>query len=136
MLSLPNLKQLEAGDLDMDELVKKLTEALADESQRSEILQLTGDTAALVIECLDNVSETGRRSYIPSPYHPIGHHFRRLQGHSRHSNTLKSVRHYLKTLPHNTIPPSLLLDRSEDDNTPQRTLYIRNVRRGLPWEVE
>ena len=62
MLSLPNLKQLEAGEFNMDELVKKSTEALADESQRSEILQLTGDTAVLVIECLDKVSEAGRCS--------------------------------------------------------------------------
>ncbi|KAF9645573.1 kinase-like protein [Thelephora ganbajun] len=62
VLSLPSVEQLGAGDFDLGELVKKLTEALADELQRNEILQLTGDTAVLVIECLDNVisSETFR----------------------------------------------------------------------------
>lgn len=56
LLSLPNAQQLEAGNFDLDELVKKLTEALIDESQRNEIQQLTGDSAALIIECLDKVS--------------------------------------------------------------------------------
>ena len=56
LLSLPNLKQLETGEFDLDELVKELTEGLADDSQRNEILQLTGDTAVLVIECIDKVS--------------------------------------------------------------------------------
>jgi len=37
-------------------------EATVDESQRSEILQLTGDVAVLVIECLDKVSGTRSRS--------------------------------------------------------------------------
>ncbi|KAF9647925.1 kinase-like protein [Thelephora ganbajun] len=55
VLSLPNAKQLEAGDFDLDELSKKLTEALVDESQRNEILRLTGDIAVLVTECLDKV---------------------------------------------------------------------------------
>ena len=62
LLSLPNPKQLEAEEFDLDELVKKLTEALAEDSQRNEIAQLTGDTAVLVIECLDKVSDTGSRS--------------------------------------------------------------------------
>ena len=62
VLSLPNAKQLEVGDFDLDELVKRLTEALADESQRSVILKMTGDNAVLVIECLDRVSEIGSRS--------------------------------------------------------------------------
>jgi hypothetical protein len=35
MLSLPNVKQLEGGDLDLGELVKRLTEALIDEPQRN-----------------------------------------------------------------------------------------------------
>ena len=56
LLSLPNAKQLEAGNFDLDELLKKLTEALIDESQRNEIQQLTGDSAVLIIECLDEVS--------------------------------------------------------------------------------
>ena len=59
VLSLPNLKQLETGEFDLDELVKKLTEGLADDSQRNEILQLTGDVAVLVIECIDKVSQIG-----------------------------------------------------------------------------
>jgi len=62
VLSLPNTKQLEAGEFNLDELVKKLAEALAEDSQRKEILQLTGDTAVLVIECLDKVSEIGSDS--------------------------------------------------------------------------
>ena len=62
MLSLPNAKQLEAGDFDLDELVKGLTGAVADESQRSEILRLVGESAILVIECLDKVSEISLRS--------------------------------------------------------------------------
>ena len=59
MLSLSNLRQLETGEFDLDELVKKLTEALADDSQRNEILQLTGDTAVLAVECIDKVSRIG-----------------------------------------------------------------------------
>ena len=57
VLSLPNQRQLEAGEFNLDELVKELTELLAEDSQRNEILELTGDTAVLVIECLDKVSE-------------------------------------------------------------------------------
>ena len=57
VLSLPTEKQLEAGEFDLDELVKKFMEALADDSQRNEILELPGDTAVVVIECLDKVSK-------------------------------------------------------------------------------
>jgi len=57
LLSLPSAKQLEAGGVDLDELYKGLTQALVDESQRHEIRELTEDTAVLVIECLDRVSE-------------------------------------------------------------------------------
>ena len=57
VLSLPSLNQLKAGDFNLDGLVRRLTEALVDESQRNEILKLTGDSAVLVIECLDRVSE-------------------------------------------------------------------------------
>ena len=64
--SLPDLEQLEAGEFDLDELVKKLTEALADDSQRNEILQLTGDTGVLVIECLDKVSRIGAGPWVTS----------------------------------------------------------------------
>jgi len=78
VLSLPNTKQLEAGEFNLDELVKKLTEALVEDSQRNEILQLTGDTAVLVIECLDMVSEIGSDSWMPNPYHALGHHIQRL----------------------------------------------------------
>ena len=53
VLSLPSVKKLEAGDFDLDELVRRLTEVVVDEPQRNEILQLTGDSAALVMECLD-----------------------------------------------------------------------------------
>ena len=62
MLSLPNPKQLEAGEFDVDELVKKLVGALAEDSQRHEIVQLAGDPAVLVIECLDKVSEISSHS--------------------------------------------------------------------------
>ena len=41
----------------MDELTKRLTGALADKSQRNELLQVTGDSAVLILECLDKVSE-------------------------------------------------------------------------------
>jgi len=63
LLSLPSVKQLEVGDFDLDELVKRLTEAFAGESTRKEIQELAGDTAVLVIECIDKVSETGLRSW-------------------------------------------------------------------------
>ena len=63
ILSLPNAKQLEDGYFNLDELVKRLTEALADESQQSKILQMTGDNAVLVIECLNRVSEIGSHSW-------------------------------------------------------------------------
>ena len=56
LLSLPSAEQLEAGDLDLDALTKILMEGLIDENQRNEILQLTGDSAVLMIECLDKVS--------------------------------------------------------------------------------
>jgi len=70
VLSLPNPKQLEAGEFDLDELVEKLTEVLAEDSQRMEVQQLTGDVAILVIECLDKVSKIGSRSRMPSLYYP------------------------------------------------------------------
>ena len=97
VLSLPSPKQLEAGEFDLDELVRKLTEALTDDSQRNEILRLTGDVAVLVIECLDKVSEIESRSWMPGLYHALGYLVRRLQGHSRCSSTLKSVLHDLET---------------------------------------
>jgi hypothetical protein len=56
VLSLPTAEQLETEEFDLDELVSKLTEALEDEPHRTELLSLTGDTAVLVIECLDKVS--------------------------------------------------------------------------------
>lgn len=55
LLSLPDAEILEAGYLGLDGLTERLTEALADEFQRSEILQLRGDNAVLVINCLDKV---------------------------------------------------------------------------------
>jgi len=58
LLSLPSVKQLEAKDVDIDKLFERLTQALADDAQRSEIRELEGDTAVLVIECLDEVSES------------------------------------------------------------------------------
>lgn len=57
VLSLPNAKQLVDGEFNLDELSKRLTGALSDESQRNEIIKLTGDNALLVLECLDKVSE-------------------------------------------------------------------------------
>ena len=70
VLSLPNPKQLEAGEVNLDQLVKQLTEVLAEDSQRNEILQLTGDIAVLVIECLDKVSGIGSHFWMPSLYRP------------------------------------------------------------------
>lgn len=74
---LPSTKQLETGDFDLGQITKGLTEALADESQRNEILQLTRDNAVPVIECLDRVSEivylpdaefsSRSRSSLPTP---------------------------------------------------------------------
>ena len=63
MLSLPSTEQLEAGDFNLDELIRRVTEALADEPQRNEILELTGDSAVLVIECLDKVCEFRSRCW-------------------------------------------------------------------------
>ena len=57
LLSLPSVKQLQAGDVDMDKLFETLTQALVDDTKRHEIRELKGDTAVLVIECLDEVSE-------------------------------------------------------------------------------
>ena len=56
-LSLPTPKQLETGEFDLDELVEKFTDALSEDSRRTEILQLTGDIAVSVIECLDKVGD-------------------------------------------------------------------------------
>jgi len=53
------VKQLEAGDVDMDKLFEILTQALVDDTQRNEIRELKEDAALLVIECLDEVSEIG-----------------------------------------------------------------------------
>ena len=61
-LSLPSVKILEAGDFRLGELTKRLKEALVDESQWTEILQLTGDMATLLIECLDKVNDVLSRS--------------------------------------------------------------------------
>ena len=61
-LSLPTLEQLETGEFNLGDLVTKFTKTLVEDSQRNEILQLTGDTAVLVIECLDKVGEIGSRS--------------------------------------------------------------------------
>ena len=61
LLSLPTVHQLEAKYFDLDKLVKRLTEALANDSRRNEIQQLIGDSAVLVMECLDKVSEIGSR---------------------------------------------------------------------------
>ena len=52
----PNAEQLEAGDFDFGKLIKTLEGLVADEYERNKILQLTGDSAVLVIECLDRVS--------------------------------------------------------------------------------
>lgn len=62
LLFLPSMRELAAGDFDLDELTKILTGAIVDGSQRNEILQLRGNNAVLVIECLDEVSGTGSRS--------------------------------------------------------------------------
>ena len=128
ILSLPNSKQLEVGDFDLDQLVKRLTEVLADESRRSEIQKMTGDNAVLVIECLDRVSEIRLLSWSNVLITPQGHLIRHLQSQFGCSNTLNCALHDLKTLPRVSIPPLLLLDRSKDDNTPRRALHIWNLR--------
>jgi hypothetical protein len=88
MLSLPNAKQLEDGDFDLDELFKRLTKALIDESQWAEIQHLTGDNAILMIECLDKVSKIGSRSWTLSFHHTLGHVVRFFSNRFRYSNTL------------------------------------------------
>ena len=108
VISLPNLKQLETGEFDLDELVKTLTEALADDSQRNETLQLTGDTAVLIIECLDKVSQIGSGLWTASPDHPLGHLVRPVQSHSGRSTMFKSVLHIFKTISKLSISPSFL----------------------------
>ena len=52
------MRQLEAGDFNSNELTKRLKEVLADESQKNEILKLTGESGVLMMECLDKVSES------------------------------------------------------------------------------
>ena len=64
VLSLPSPKQLEDGEFNLDELVEKLMGLLAKDSKRNEILQFTGDTAVLVIECLDKVSGVGSGLFL------------------------------------------------------------------------
>jgi len=95
--SFPGVKQLAAGDFDLERLVERLTEALGDDSQRNEIQRLTGDTAVLVVECLDKVSEVNNapvavylsrsRSYRPTPLEPgqISKHVRGYSPRSRDS---------------------------------------------------
>lgn len=75
VLSLPSVDQLQDGDFNLDDLVNNLTEALDDGPYRKEILSFTGDTAALVIECLDKVSESMSDSHAPSPYHAVDYLF-------------------------------------------------------------
>ncbi|KAF9789236.1 kinase-like domain-containing protein [Thelephora terrestris] len=68
VLSFPSVELLEAGDFDLENLVENLMGALDDDSQRNEILSLTGDVAVLVIECLDKIisSSTFRAKDIKS----------------------------------------------------------------------
>jgi len=63
ILFLPTAREFAAGDFNLDDVIERLATALLDESQWNEILGLTGDTAILVIECLDKVSKI--RSYSP-----------------------------------------------------------------------
>ena len=53
---LPNAEQLKAGYFDWNGLIKTMEGILTDEDERNKILQLTGDSAVRVIECLDWVS--------------------------------------------------------------------------------
>jgi len=64
LLSLPSVTQLEAGEVEIDKVFERLTQALGDDTQRREIRELKGDTAVLVIECLDEVSEIGSCSWF------------------------------------------------------------------------
>lgn len=52
----PNAEQLEARDFDLNKLIETLERMVTDDDERNKILQLTGDSAALVIECLDKAS--------------------------------------------------------------------------------
>ena len=133
---LPNARQLEDGDFDLDELFRRLTKALVDESQWNEIQHLMGDNAVLVIECLDRVNEIRSRSWMLSSHRALDHVVRYLSNRFRYSNTFQSALCDLKTLSCLPIPPSLLLDRSSNDNTRQRTSYVQRMRRRLPRDTE
>ena len=87
----PNTEQLEDGDFDVEELVKRLAEVLIDEPQRNETLQLAGDGAVLIIECLDKGNEIIPRSWILSSYCALGRLVRYLQNRSRNSGTLHAI---------------------------------------------
>ena len=56
------MSELETGHFYFRGPIMTLVETLADESQRNEILQLTGHMAVVVIECLDKVSDIASRS--------------------------------------------------------------------------
>jgi len=56
LFSLPSVNKLETGHFYFKGLIMGLVEVLVNESQRNEILQLTGHKAVVVIECLDKVN--------------------------------------------------------------------------------
>ena len=133
MLSLLNVKQLEGGDLDLGELVKRLTEALIDEPQRNGILQLTGDSAVLGIECLDKVSEIISRSWTPSAefLSRSGHLVRYLPP-ERIQVSWHVVFFAISRLSWVSIHPSLLLDTPASPGSSVITLRPFLVN-GLTW---
>jgi len=71
-----------------------------------------------------------------NPHHTLDHLVRYLQNQFRSPYAVEVFFYYLKTLSQSPVPPSLLLDRSKNGNTPQRTLHIRSMCRGLPWDAE
>ena len=115
MLSIPNAKQLEDGNFDLDEPVERFTAALADESRRSEILKMTGDNAALVTECLDRVSGIGslsRCNVLVTPEVISSDTFRPNPDVQTRSMVFSTI----SRLPRMSIPPLLLLNRSKEDH--------------------
>lgn len=131
LLSLPSVERLLAGNFNLEDLVNKLTEALDDEYHRNEILSLTEDSAVLVIECLDKVSESGSGSCMPSPYYAVDHLFSALQSQG-YPHTFKGFLNNFEALPLVPISPLFVLDRRKDSGTSRRGPYIWDMRPGVP----
>ncbi|KAF9789247.1 kinase-like domain-containing protein [Thelephora terrestris] len=102
LLSLPSVELLEAGDFDLEKLIEDLTGALDDDSQRNEILSLTGDVAVLVIECLDKIISS-------SPFRA-----KDIETRSRVFSTISRLSRRCQYLPRSYwIDPSTVVPKSE-----------------------